>query len=161
MALKKTATDVAAMATDDGHAVIGAGRSASTEFYETLNRQQSGLPPAGAIKARNPQPAPVTGLVSLGVARQILAKRIAELRQEADGLGRSIAAHPAQFAGNGNPYLQDVMRAHQAMTVGYRQQLEVVKDELGRLESMDDSAAQAWAGEYLATHPGRIRGGAY
>jgi hypothetical protein len=159
MAIKKSAAnDVAAMATDDGHAVIGAGRPASPEFYETLNRQQSGLPPRGAVN-RN-QPAPVAGLVSLGVARNVLGKRIAELRQEADGLERSIAAHPAQFAGNGNPYIADVIKAHQAMTASYRQQLEVVKDELGRLESMDDSAAQAWAKDYLATHPGRVRDGA-
>lgn len=152
------------MAESKNEAVAVGGRPGVGAIYDNLT--SFGVPLADehmrqpTPTARNPRPVtvPPNPLPRVFEARNLLGKEIERLRRQAEGLERSIAAHPAAFAGNGNPYMASVVQAHNAMTAGYRQQLAAVKDELKKLESLDDHGAQEWARDYMATHKGGIRG---
>lgn len=150
MGLRKSAA-VAAIPTEDGHAIIG-GRVGQSALYDELT--VSGRPKGGNAQ---PVTAGADPLPSLAVARQVVGREIGRLRSQAEDLERRISAHPGAFQGNANPYLASVVQAHQAMTLGYKIQLEVVRDELAELEALDGHAVQQFARDHMATHPGPVR----
>jgi hypothetical protein len=132
MAIKKSAaTDVSVIQTEDGHAIIG-GRPATAEYYETLNRQQSGLPPAGAVKGRNQTaPAPVEGLPYIGVARQAVGAELLRLRSTEAAIERDLARGPIGASGAPSPYL---VQRHAEL----RSELELIREQIARLSNLSD-----------------------
>jgi hypothetical protein len=132
MAIKKSAaTDVAVIQTEGGHAIIG-GRPASSEFYEALNRQQSGLPPAGAVKARNQAaPEPVEGLPYIGVARQVVGAELIRLKATEAAIERDLARGPIGANGAPNQYF---LQRHAEL----RAELELIREQVSRLSNLSD-----------------------
>jgi hypothetical protein len=131
-------TDVAAIATEDGHAVIG-GRPATPEFTEQRQRQASGLPPAGAAAGQSVAE-PVAGLPNIHVARQVAGRVIQQLRARADGIERDLARGVIGATGQPLPYL-----AQQHAEA--RAELPRVREEIERFESMTDLEVRQWAFE--------------
>jgi hypothetical protein len=141
MAVKKSAaTDVAVIQTEDGHAIIG-GRPASSEFYEALNRQQSGLPPAGAVKARNQAaPEPIEGLPYIGVARQVVGAELLRLRATEAAIEKDLARGPIGANGAPNQYL---IQRHAEL----RSELEHIREQIERLSGLSDDGIRLRAFE--------------
>jgi hypothetical protein len=132
------ATDVAAFATDDGHAILG-GRPATPEFIAQVRRQVSGLPPAGAP---TPQKAPDPGpqLPFAHVAWVAVGREVQRLKAEAHGIERDLARGTIGATGQHVPHL---LQAH----ADARAALDPIRAEVARLESLTDHAARVWAFE--------------
>jgi hypothetical protein len=134
-------TNPVAIPTEDGRAIVG-GRPSSPEFYETLNRQQSGLPPAGAVKARNQAaPEPVEALPMIGVARQVVGGEILRLRAVEAAIERELSRAPG-IGANGMPNAYLIQRAAEN-----RAELEHVREQIARLNNLDDNQMRAKAFE--------------
>lgn len=138
------------MVNTDASAYIG-GAPMTDEFLANLQRQESGMPPAGAVDVSTRfNGEAVTVPVSL--ARDALYKHMAELRRKLSSADN--IPDPYQFAGNGNPYLADMISQHQAMEKMATAEIEHVRAELVRLESLTDTEVVRWAVEngHIAHH---------
>jgi hypothetical protein len=131
MAVEKTSADVAAIPAKDGRVVIG-GRTPTDEFYETLNRQGSGLAPKGARGVPAAPVASVSGLPMLGVARQVVGAEILRLRATEAAIERDRARGPFGASGAQNPYLIEQATQHR---IG----LENIREQIEGLSNLDDN----------------------
>ena len=138
------------MANSEASAYIG-GAPMTDEFKDILNRQTSGMPPAGTVDVT----ARFNGeaiTIPVSVARNALYKRMDELNRKLSSTDD--IPNPYQFAGNGNPYLADMISQHQAMEKMATAEIEHVRAELVRLESLTDTEVVRWAVEngHIAHH---------
>jgi hypothetical protein len=120
---------------------IAAG-AMTDDFMETLNRQASGMAPAGAVDVT----ARFNGedvTVPVSLARHALHKRMDELNRKISSADN--IPDPYQFAGNGNPYLADMVRQRRIMEEMAVAELEHVKAELERLGKLTDAEVVKWA----------------
>jgi hypothetical protein len=130
------------MASKSDAVAIGGNKPLTEEFMQALNRQASGLPPEGAVDVTarfNGEDVPIP----VSVARDALHKRMGELNRRLSSADN--IPNPYQFAGNGNPYLADMIRQHQAMEEMAIAEIEQVKAELERLGKLTDAEAVRWA----------------
>lgn len=142
MTSKTSNTEVAAIPTKDGHAILG-GRPATPELFENMTRQASGLPPKGARQAPAAPVLPEGALLpSIGVARQVLGRHIGELSAEVAQIERTLSRSPGVGAtGVQMPYLIDQRRQFQEALLNLREEIE-------RLTGLSDAQVQAWAAEH-------------
>lgn len=144
----KPKIDVAAIATEDGHAIIG-GRLGKGEMYR--DRTVSGRPLADdsykqpTATARNPQPGalpPGVVLPFAQVARQHAGREVQRLRAVAAGIERELNRPPIGPGGMvipGAVERQAANRAALAETVAEIERLEAI--------ATDEQAVRAWAYE--------------
>ena len=134
----------------DGSLFIGRGE-VTEEFAVNVNRQASGLPPAGAVDVTarfNGEDVPVP----VNVARDALYKHMASLQVKI-----SAEIHdPYKFAGNG-PYLGQMRAQWQTTADMANAEKERARAELESLGKMNDAEVVRWAVE--CGHIGRSHRG--
>ena len=138
------------MANSEASAYIG-GAPMTDEFKDILNRQTSGMPPAGTVDVT----ARFNGeaiTIPVSVARNALYKRMDELNRKLSSTDN--IPNPYQFAGNGNPYLSDMVRHHELMTEMATAEIERARAELDRLGKLTDAELIEWAvtNRHIARH---------
>jgi len=138
MTSKKTDVSVAAIATEDGHAILG-GRPAAPEIIQQQQRQASGLPPVG-VPAPAPVAEPVAQLPYIHVSRQVAGREIQLLKAKAERIERGLARGVIGASGQVVPHLVQ-------MHADARETLARVRDEIDRLESLTDQEVRQWAFE--------------
>jgi hypothetical protein len=124
-------------------AIVGAGRPATSEHFEAVSRQRSGLPPRGArdlpATLAAPDGAP---LPFLGVSRQALGRHIGELAAEAAKIERDLSRGMGiGVTGQQLPHLIDQRRQLENGLLSLREEIE-------RLGGLDDGQVQHWAAEH-------------
>lgn len=124
----------------------------SDDFMSNLNRQSSGMAPAGAVSA----PTMFNGsIVPVSMAREALGRHMDALRHKLSSA--ESVPDPYQFAGNGNPYLAQQIRQREIMTEMAVRELEQVRAELDRLGKLTDTEVTDWA--VKSGHIGRSHNG--
>jgi hypothetical protein len=152
--------------TQAGDIVIGHTAGQASQYRDAAagvrQRQQSNLPPAGSVQVTTAVPASVP-LPDLGASRQIIGHEITRLAMSAEALQRQAEAPPIGL-GNAcaaaSPYLADLRTAAAASQAQARVDLDRTRAEMAELESTlaDPGRVQQWAGAYVQTHPGALRG---
>jgi hypothetical protein len=146
---KSTRNDVAAIAAEDGHAIVG-GRPGEGVLYR--DTASFGAPlleehrKRSAVKARLPQESPTpdyNALPMLGVARAAAGKEITRLRGVEAAIERELSRGVIGATGAPVPHL--IQRAAE-----HRAELEHVRSEIEMLSAMSDDAVRLWAYEHGA-----------
>lgn len=122
----------------------------SPEFLANLQRQQSGMPPVGAGKPATADNR--TATVPVVVARNALNKHMDVLKDKI--ANRENMPDPYRFAGNGNPYMGEMIRQRKAADQMAAAETERLKAELDSLGNLTDAEVVEWAvkGRRVARH---------
>jgi hypothetical protein len=122
----------------DGPAIIGV-RPATPEWAENVARQASGVPPKGAREVKPEPAAPSEApLPMIGVADAFVGRRIQQLREQAEGLEKSISRGCVGAGGVQVEYL--VVQQRQA-----RADVEQIREEIERIQNLDELAVRQLA----------------
>jgi hypothetical protein len=132
-----TEPSLPADAYSQGDTVIGV-RLASPGHYDEIGRQQSGLPPRGAREVIQPAAPTEAPLPMSGVANAVVGKELSRLREQATQLERSIQSPPV---GPGGYQVDHLVSQRQQM----RADLELLHEEIARIETLDDGQVRAFA----------------